>query len=248
MIPKTQTIKHDPSLTFEIIAKLQNQLSSLSAHFPQKTQQLLQQLTDLQSSDHANDLPSLLPIVKLYCDGCHHERLSADAAKRFLGFFDEIVKDLEELSLNIETYKTPISGAIDAYTLNHTCRLINILQNFINQLQQAPKKLVGFHQTELNQHKRKELSLAMGLKTMLEEIRSQIGSPESAPKGLVISFMMTLCDAKANCETIYGTIEANQQMFNFINLEIAEIQHLYPDLAEAGEDLQRAIANYSVKN
>ena len=159
-----------------------------------------------------------------------------------------MVRDIHKLKHN----------STDAYTLNHTSHVITVLEAYIGD--HDPKssfagkvalsgstKASSFYATEKEPLHliQKELDLVQELKSSSELIRDQVGSPETTPKGLIISFMVHLCDAIHRYEEIYRHKTAsNPQLLNLIRQEIRQLRKTYPDLAKVGEDLQKAIANY----
>ena len=259
MMIGTHKLKHDPTLAFDIIERIKNPaiFYSLYKHYPQETDFLLVKLDKFDKTANANDISSLLNLLRNHDEACqHHKNLPEKEKEAVQQIFNTIVTELQELEENLTTHKININCAIDAYTLNRTTHLINLLRSFIEEHSQTVKKnfwdsetrrsqttnVSNFYQNTKTSPKQTEkvLNVAKDLQSLCEEIRKQIGSAETKPKGLVINFMVYLFEAISLCPPI----EINKKLVDSINHEIMQIRQIYPELAEAGEELQKAIANY----
>jgi hypothetical protein len=253
--------KYDnPTLARDILLRIQKPeiISVLYMHYPLETKELLLQLQKLNDSiKEANKPNLLLSLLYHYRNTCESKQLPSDVTKQKIdSFFKNILKDLSKLQENIETYRVTITCALDGYTLNRTTYLIEKLEIYIGNNQYAKQDFkskilkslnlefgkMGFLSNPDN-NRRKELAIATTLRTSCEQLRGDIGNPETMPRGLVIDFMFHLCGAIFACEEISTSYLYRSDFIDLIEQEAKRLYMLYPDLAEAGEQLQKAVAN-----
>lgn len=242
MVKYTQKLKLDPTLALEILEKIKQSAfyDVLLNPYQNETQQLLRQLDDLGKTDEANTISIILLYLNEYYLACKNfESVPENLQKPIQSFFDGMTDDLH----------------IDGYTLNRTNSLIAMLQTFIQEADTLPNikeallleessTVSLFHKTKRDYHAIKQgLNVANNLKRTCEEIRSQIGSPETQPKGLLIDFMFHLCEAIRFCQSGLTSTDINKKLIQSIKNEIDQIHQQYPELAKVAEELQNAIAN-----
>jgi hypothetical protein len=253
--------KHDnPTLARDILLKIQKPeiVSLLYKHYLSETKELLSKLHKLNNSTRESNKASLLlSLLHNYRNTCENKQLLSDVAKQKIdSFFKNLLQDLSKLQENIETYQATITCALDGFTLNRTTYLIEKLEIYIWDNQSAKQdfksKILQSINLEFGKTRflskpannlRKELAIAMALRTSCEQLRGDIGNPETMPRGLVIDFMFHLCGAISACEEIYNSYFYRSDFLDLIEQEAKRLYKLYPDLAEAGEQLQKAVAN-----
>lgn len=171
--------------------------------------------------------------------------------------------ELIELKENIRQHKIKISSALDGYTLNKTCRIIKALDQYINRLKklsnpsqlkpqrnkQDENRLFSPHRkiqaTSTSQHYQK---IAENLISACKQIRGQIGSSDSKPRGLVITLTMCLSEtlheaSKINKQTqtkilrIFFNLLKNQET-SHIDL-LGFVKRFYADRQESADILSR---------
>ncbi|MBA2655217.1 MAG: hypothetical protein H0U71_09175 [Gammaproteobacteria bacterium] len=257
MVKQTHKFTHDSTLASEINQKIHESplALTLTKAFPFETKRFFHQLMKLNSSDQGNQIPSIMGLLIEYHHNCNQYRSLGAKGEEIRNFFKGLMAELNDLRTNIDAYHIAINCAVDGYTLNSTTYLILTLQSFIEKKLSLLEKSTSLEEVsrskktalKMKPKKRlpKEINLANDLKCTCEEIRQQIGSAETMPKGLVIFLVMHLCDAIHTCEE--WAAEYNQELIDCIHHEIEHIRQLYPELAQAGEDLQKAIANYPLQ-
>lgn len=249
--------RDDPTVASAILVALQSPslFATLETKFKEETFTLQQSLENSNKSGRGNDVAKLLAAMKHFNQGCTKKKteLTPLEHQTVNDFTSLTLIDLYELYFNVNTHKIILASKTDAYTLNHTCYFILVLEDYINDLDKtsfetSPKKqkiTTFYEKKEPCSLIQQELDIARKLRKESAQIRSQIGSPEVMPKGLVITFMCHLCEALLACRDAYRALSAsNRQLLRLIGTEIENLKHTYPDLAKAGEDLQKAVANY----
>jgi hypothetical protein len=239
-----QSYKQEPTIAREILEKIRQSsiFSSLYRAYPQQTNNLLKALELLEGSKKANNIPAILSKLVNFRSSCNNfsqapikeQKEIKSSIFMYENNLENIIKHLQILEHGLKI-KIKITCALDCYTLNRTSSLINSLEEFIKQY----KGETSPNFFSLAKSNKKEIIIAQELKDICTMIRSQIGSPETMPKGLLINLVMHLHQAFQNCEKHNST-----ELSNHIQNEICQIQQKQPELAQAGEDLHKAIANY----
>lgn len=244
------------SLAAAIISTLQNPpVSSIfESKSSESTTQFVEQLLLLDLQGRGNEIESVVYLLKTFQKIYDHSTLLTQKEKEAISsFFKDNLTWLYELSFNIQRHGIAIQNPTDAFTLNHTCHYILVLDNVMNDLYPTSYFVTN------NRHRKpsafapaaiptsviaQELHIASELKKDSESIRSQIGSPETTPRSLLIELMSALCDAQELCQKIYDEYNVqNRRLLHAIETAISELAGTYPDLADAGEKLHEAIAN-----
>lgn len=260
MAKEIHNLKHDTTLASSILSFIDVPPLSqiLRTKYPDETDNFVQRLNSLHQADRGNEITTLLKQLQAF-EITYNEsslRLSLEEKNLVEGFFSNYLENLYELAFNIRKHQVLIQGTTDAFTLNHSCHYILLLEALINDLspnpfievEKAKSKVSTFYQGQISHTVIKnELEIANNLKNDIEAIRSQIGSPESMPRGLIIIFMRGLCDAAFSCQKLYEEHDiANRNLLQVINSAIKELKQSYPELAKAGEKLHEAIANQPI--
>lgn len=267
MVKNTHKLKRDPTIALDLFESISQSplYSILIKHYPIETQHLLLRLKALDTTKEANQIPTLLSMIDDYGNACQqYMKLSTLEKDEVEQFFSALSSHLQHLSDNILEQRIEVTCALDGHTLNRTTDLIRFLQDFIheqdirNNIKQSflshtkepenSKKVASFYDANKAQYKtvEKELDIAKQLKDICVKIRSQIGSPETKPKGLVIQFVVYLLEGIRSCKELYNQDQgAKSKLYDLIKLELAEIENLYPDLVHAGEDLQKSYCKSS---
>jgi hypothetical protein len=263
MVNDAQKHKHDPTLALDILQKLaQSPLHSvLHKHYLTEANQLFSKLQQLERSSQPNNIKNLILVLQRFQNNCQNfKKLSATESKIISLYFTPTIDELESLQRNSERHRLRITCALDGYTLNRTTDLIEKLQAYIETQQNFKSKaletksldfnktVTGFHSRQFPTKTKQELIAAKELQCLCEDLRKQIGSRETMPRGLIITFMLHLCQAFSFFEAIYtGHQDVKSELFDRIQSEINRIRQYYPELAERGEELQKAIANYQLQ-
>jgi hypothetical protein len=273
MVKEADDIKQESTIATWITQQIENHLSKISdPDLNTETSKLFNELQEIQPHQE-NDIKTLTSIVKKSYNNLStnpqqeiREAKQLASLKRFL---ETLLKELKDLDTNINTFGVNINSALDGYTLNKTTKLIGEVNNFLKNIKtslkdqshlteegkvQSKNKFASnlsssFFSPPLNTHSHKaveeEKIIAEQLKEKCEEIRRQIGSPESMPRALVISLVMQLHQAVNGHEKIYdGKTLYGEKLTKLLSEEVNNIQNLFPELAQAGENLQKAIENY----
>jgi Zn-dependent M32 family carboxypeptidase len=270
MVKKADDIKQEPTIATWIMQQIEDHLliskNTVSA-LPTEISKLFNELQKIQPKQE-NNIKTLTSIVK---NSYHNLSTNPQQEIRetgqfvsFKSFLESLLKELKELDANINTFGVNINSALDGYTLNKTTKLIGEVNNFLEDIETSTKKgesqpkskfvsslSSSFFSPQLNNlnHKamEEEKIVAEQLKEKCEEIRRQIGSPESMPRALVISLVMHLHQA-INCHGKNGKTPYGEKLTKLLSKEVDNIRNLFPELAQAGEDLQKAIENYGPHN
>lgn len=267
MVKNTHKLKRDPTIALDLFESInQSPLhSALIERYPIETQRFLLQLKALDTTKEANHIPTLLAIIDDYENSCQqYTKLSTEEKDKIGRFFAAFSDYLQHLSNNIFELRVEVTCALDGHTLNRTTNLIQFLQEFIYEQDiranikqnflsydknpENTKKVAPLHDTDKAQYKivEKELDIAKHLKDICVKIRSQIGSPETKPKGLVIQFVVHLLESIRSCKELYNQDNrVKSKLYELIKLELEEIENLYPELVQAGEDLQKSYCKSS---
>jgi len=262
---KSRDLEHDITLALDTLQIINNSshYDALSSHYPNETAQLLDALKSLHLSSNANEITTVSAFIKQHMSSCkEYASLPNDKRKAIRHFFSQLTKDLDTLANNKELYSISIRCALDGYTLNHTTHLIQRLHFLIEEHDQIDQKArflspaknynasastfgkVDPVERKINQQ---AVDLAKNLKKVCEKIRAQIGSPETRPRGLVIHLMVHLYHAIQSCQEHSLSPPALSKLLDSISREVKEIEQRYPKLAQAGEELQNAIATYQTQ-
>ncbi len=255
--------RYDPTLAKHIHNKINiHPLSSiLTQYLKLETKQFLNLLKTLDERQRGNEIASLLVLTQKFQASCELAKIPAGEQKTVNSVLSDVVKDLKDLHLNMRSYQVSISSALDGYTLNRTTYLIETIQALIQE-QRPSSSLKSFLTHSINPEKvtksifssgqkvgckvaQKDINFIQEIKECFEKIRSQVGSPEMMPKGLAIHFMFNLCETSSNLlkNDDHQQNSINQKIVDFIQFEINQLRHYYPEVAQAGEELQKAIAN-----
>lgn len=263
MVKEPGKTKRDPSLAFDIFQKIElfQYRSNFKQAYNHEIQELLDRLKALDISDSGNEIHSILLLLKGFEKKCQQfVKLSATDQKKTVDFFKDMANGLQLLNEHVTESNIPIRNAFDAYTLVRTSNLIaflqtltykqNLKENFKQEIMHPTRKASRstFYDSSNDTPKaiEQELSIASDLKNVCEQLRSEVGSPETMPKGLVITFMVHLLDAITDCKQLMVPSTTNtDKLLAYIKREIITLKRFYPDLAEAGEVLQKATANYN---
>lgn len=244
MVQEAVRHKHDPTLAHDMCQKIKNHqtYSILNEYFPFETSRLLTKLQALDHPINGNDVDVLFLILDDYCTGCRDKNILSNTDLNNINlFFDSIFNELSKLQKNITSYEVTITCALDGFTLNSTSHLAEYIENFISLHQQNFGKNAFFSfQTAsagLEPWREHELRAARQLLEFCIQLRDQIGSPETMPKGQIIDFMVHLCETVSS-QTL------NDGLVKMVEREVDKLRQLYPELAEAGEELQKAMASY----
>lgn len=257
MVRETHKLKHDPTLALSILSfiTLPPLSTILEANCPQQIQEVIEKIKHLNKTNRGNEVHSLLEILQLFQNTYEGLNLvlSEIEQTQINHFFDSQLQSFYELSFNSRHHQITPQNVTDAFTLNETCYFITALNVLIEELSPSEFKTEPSKENSASFYSakvpyklvRKELNLAQKLREFSEQIRSQIGSPETRPRGLIITLMWHLCDAENTCNTIYKEeMVSPRPLLSLICKIIEQIKRSFPDLAEAGEDLHKAIANY----
>ncbi len=253
MIEKAHRRQHDSTLAVDLQVRLKNPTvySILRQHYPSETTQLLMELRELDHSAQGNKVDIILALISDYSEKCQqNKKVSNDLMQHIYTFLDPLLHELNALNKNIHANQVTITCALDGYTLNRTCHLVEKIASFIDKHQQPldfKRQTWGYPSSssmlkpaflsfKTKQADKAEISTAKTLLDFCIQLRNEIGSPETKPKGQVINFMVILCDLKQS-----PTLPA--ELSQIIEHEVASLYRFYPKLAAAGEKLQKAIAN-----
>lgn len=267
MVKDAQNIIHDPTLASDILQKLTNShvFATLITNYSGETQDLVDQLT-IDDTDQANEIPYLLDFIEKFPRHCDSfKKLEVLEREHVNNFFNDLTDELQELNHTYTQYPVDIHCALDCYTLSHTTVLIETLEDFLSEPKRGGKKSYfsetsaeasastsAFYKAGGQEYKaiQGEINLAQDLKCACEGIREQIGSPETKPRGLIIDFMHHLCEAISRCQELSMACskDFDSTLQKCIEGEIKKLRKLYPDLAQAGEDLQKAFAHHRMQN
>lgn len=252
MVKPAHKLKSDPSIATTISEQICHQTPSLFDLFPHETGHLLQKLHQLNQEQKGNNIDLVSALLQEFWNHTISPGIKVlSASDDFLDtFFKAMLGELQELNSNIASHGVNIRSALDAYTLNYTTRVIATVHEFIEEqgLMHIQKKSFIFTKYPKADMKitSREVSLAQRLKDECEQIRSQIGSSDAMPKGLVIDFVVHLFEAMHEFEKLYQHKCSckSQKLICCIQETLNQIRRFYPDLAEAGEELEKAMAIY----
>ncbi len=257
MAKEIHNLKPDITLVSSILSSLDLPPLSqiLRSKYPNETDSFVHELNGLQQTKRGNEITTLLEVLQAFEITFNESNLRVSLEEKNLieTFFSSYLENFYELAFNIRRHHVLIQGSIDAFTLNHSSHYILLLDALINDLSPNPfievekpqGRVSAFYQGQIPYTVIKnELEIAKVLKKDIEVVRSQIGSPDTMPRGLIIIFMRHLCDAAFACQKLYEEHDlANRDLIQVINSAIKELKHAYPELAKAGEKLHEAIAN-----
>lgn len=247
----------DPTLALILLSELQLAplCDILNNYYPTESTLFREQLFALDNDQQGNDVDRIVCLLKSFQDLLNQTEvtLSSDEKELIEAFLDHHLVNLYELIFNVKYHKIVLQSSTDAFTLNQTCFFINALNVLIEELHPStsftkPAELqqpLPFYSGRIPyQLIREVVALADELRCFSQNIVSQIGSPESMPRGLVITFMWHLCDAQSSCGDIYKRSNLPcGELCSLIDSTIQTVKTNYPDLAMAGEELHKAIAN-----
>lgn len=189
----------------------------------------LSEISVLINNKDGNNINKLIDLLELFSKN-ERRRENKELINRSIR---TLINELCELRKNIKAHNVVINSALDGYTLNKTCRLIHLLDEYIGKLKKlaSPQKLSPTQpghklksqlftqqQTSGGQNLSKDhQKLAEKLRLECEDIRSQIGSPEAMPRGLVITLAMCISHTFSETERISKELQ-NKIYFSLFDL------------------------------
>jgi hypothetical protein len=169
-----------------------------------------------------------------------------------------VISNLRKLDDQATQLNIQVNNAVDAHTLITTSSMISSLEAFMLAARSLNSKQTYLSANEPKIAKQATfygdpskgsidprcVVIADELKGLCKAIQSDIGSSETMPKGLVINLMVCLLDAFKRVESLMSENFSTDKLLKCIQNEIKLIRKIYPELAQAGEDLHKAVANY----